>query len=328
MPLFAGVYAWLGDPRAATVCLLALTGVAASAFLARQPDRIPHARNTLAASVFLLLLSLVWLVGGIASPSVAWLSVCPMVAAAGGSRDRGLRWVAASVLAMLAVYLYERWIGLPAVLVRDLPLLYLVGNTCFILLVALFLVRYERNNDLALARLSEAMATIQRMATLDDLTGLCNRRELLRVLEAERERAERYQLPLSVCVLDIDSFKRVNDTFGHAVGDEVLRHVADTVQALARTTDCFGRYGGEEFLLVLGNTDLPGATELAERVRVAVMNSRAPGPGRPAVTLSIGVARHVHGEPIQRVIEVADRALYTAKSEGRNQVRTGGASVA
>lgn len=320
VPLFAGVYVWLDDPRAVAACLLAVAGVGTSALLARRPAGIAHARDLLVVTLFALLVALVCLVGGSRSPSVVWLSVCPMVSAACGSRDRGLGWVGACIAAMLVVYLAERAGGLPPTVVRDLPLLHLIGNACYILLVAVYLVRYERNNDAAIAKLNQAMDTIRRMATLDELTGLCNRREVMRVAEAERERAERYQVPLSVCILDLDHFKSVNDNYGHMVGDEVLRHVARTVQALARATDCFARYGGEEFVLVLGNTDLAGAADLAERVRVAVMRSRPPGVDSPAVTLSIGVAQHRAGAPIQAAIEAADRALYAAKSQGRNRV--------
>lgn len=161
---------------------------------------------------------------------------------------------------------------------------------------------------------------VSRLAEVDDLTGLPNRRRLLTLGEQELAVAARYGRPLSVCLLDIDHFKEVNDTLGHAAGDEVLREVARRLASELRTPDLLGRYGGEEFLALLPET--PDARELAERLRAAVaarpVVSRA---GTISVTVSAGVAARLPGDAsLPTLVERADAALYEAKRAGRNRV--------
>src|SRR5690606_36051066 len=123
-------------------------------------------------------------------------------------------------------------------------------------------------------------------------------------------------------LFDIDFFKRINDTYGHAAGDLVLRRFAEAVQGQVRATDAFGRYGGEEFLLMLPETPGPDALVLAERVRRAVAELRcADGGAEITLTVSAGVAEYRHGEGVAQAIARADEALYAAKSLGRNRVQ-------
>lgn len=179
----------------------------------------------------------------------------------------------------------------------------------------------------ALAR-ALALAQVSRLATTDVLTGLSNRRHLEELSARAFQEALRYGRPLSVLMTDVDHFKKVNDTHGHQVGDEVLRSVAGILQSQARGTDVVGRYGGEEFVLVLPDTDARGAQELAERIRKqveakAVASSAGPVP----VTLSLGVATlRVHGNTLDLLVEAADQALYAAKRAGRNRVVLAAAS--
>lgn len=175
-----------------------------------------------------------------------------------------------------------------------------------------------------------ALAEVSRMATTDALTGLANRRSLEEMGTRAINESLRYGHALSVVMTDVDHFKKVNDTHGHQVGDEVLRSVARALQAEARNVDIVGRYGGEEFVLVLGGTDVRGASELAERVRrrlekQPVETSVGPVP----VTLSLGVATlRVHGESLHALVENADQALYEAKRAGRNRVVVAGKEIA
>ena len=159
-------------------------------------------------------------------------------------------------------------------------------------------------------------------ATTDKLTGVANRRQLLVELFNEVERANRYERPLSVAFVDIDHFKAVNDTYGHAVGDVVLRGVAQTIQTNLRATDMVGRYGGEEFMLLLTETDVEEGAVLTEKLRTIVSRERfaVDGNAELSVTISIGIAGGVGSRlTSDTLVRDADAAMYSAKSLGRNQ---------
>ena len=160
-----------------------------------------------------------------------------------------------------------------------------------------------------------------RSALTDALTGAGNRICLDNVLAREFELAQRYRQPLSLLMLDIDYFKRVNDTFGHAAGDKVLRTVAETIRTTSRCADMTFRYGGEEFVVLLNKTDMAGAKITAERLRATIAglsciyeNQEIP------ITISIGVATLCGGETREDLLKRADNSLYEAKTNGRNQI--------
>jgi diguanylate cyclase (GGDEF)-like protein len=161
----------------------------------------------------------------------------------------------------------------------------------------------------------------------DPLTGLANRRQLGQDLTLEIERAARYHRPLSFLMIDIDRFKVVNDTFGHAVGDAVLVEVASVLHDQMRLGDTIYRYGGEEFGVLARETDLAGAQSVAERLRRVVEDRYASrAAGDVAVTISVGVAELSDGaEEPYRIVRAADEALYAAKRTGRNRVVATGA---
>lgn len=178
----------------------------------------------------------------------------------------------------------------------------------------------EANDGLAQRneQLHESLKLIGELAVRDVLTGLYNRRFLMEQLAREVERFVRHGAPCSVVMLDVDHFKQVNDTYGHAVGDEVLRTVSRSMEAQVRQGDLVGRYGGEEFLIVLPMTELESAKALAQRVRAAVETDTRHAPG--SVTASLGVAQLLSGEPVDRWLMRVDEALYRAKAAGRNCV--------
>jgi len=159
-------------------------------------------------------------------------------------------------------------------------------------------------------------------ALRDGLTGLYNRKALASLLAEWTAFSVRHQVPLSVLMIDADHFKAVNDRHGHPVGDRVLRMIADTVRATLRESDLAGRYGGEEFAVVLPHTGLDGARQVAERIRRGCDGARLPLPAGPlTVTVSIGVATLKPGmRRPEDLIGQADEALYRAKAEGRNRV--------
>ena len=162
------------------------------------------------------------------------------------------------------------------------------------------------------------------LARTDALTGLPNRREILERLGREIERGERAGHPVAVLMFDIDHFKQVNDTWGHAVGDRVLQAVAETAQDSLRRIDSCGRIGGEEFLVLLPETGEADAQAAAERLRAAIAQRPITHAGQPLrVTVSIGVAvRPLGGAPLDTdmLIHNADQALYIAKEAGRDRV--------
>ena len=169
---------------------------------------------------------------------------------------------------------------------------------------------------------------IEEQARRDDLTGVYNRRALIAAMEESKRRADAVGEPLSICVIDLDLFKRYNDEFDHLTGDHVLRTFAQFAQAGLRTTDVFGRYGGEEFVQILQNTTLAGARADAERLRERVSAHDIPSSrsiGR--LTVSIGVAQYERGESIMGTFARADEAMYKAKQRGRNRVECWGSDA-
>ena len=164
-------------------------------------------------------------------------------------------------------------------------------------------------------------------ALQDPLTGLYNRRHLEERLSAELAAAQRHQRLVSVLMVDVDHFKRINDDHGHMAGDEALKMVAYVLRGAIRKEDVLARFGGEEFVVVARETGLAGARALGERIRRAVERSRCQWQGRDlaltvsiGVTVSIGLTDYVAGETDRDMIQSADQALYLAKQAGRNRV--------
>lgn len=169
----------------------------------------------------------------------------------------------------------------------------------------------------------KAQAALERLATQDSLTGVANRRYFLEISSRIIEQAKRYQRPVSVVMIDIDHFKEMNDTFGHKTGDKVLVHISRLMQSILRKVDILGRYGGDEFVILLPETTHEGARRLTERIRQAIAQQpiTAGGVSIP-ITLSIGLASNVK-EPslsLDELLQRADRALYDSKLNGRDRV--------
>ncbi|MBU4354724.1 MAG: GGDEF domain-containing protein, partial [Proteobacteria bacterium] len=163
---------------------------------------------------------------------------------------------------------------------------------------------------------------VERLSTVDPLTGLYNRRHFFASAQTEFQRSLRYNLPIAGIIMDIDHFKRVNDSYGHAVGDMVLVEMAAVCRRGIRLSDLAARYGGEEFCFLLPETDLRGAHDLAERLRADVVGLHFEADGRNFnVTASFGVAeRLADKDSIDNLLERSDQALYEAKRGGRNRV--------
>ncbi len=166
-------------------------------------------------------------------------------------------------------------------------------------------------------RYREALQT----ALTDALTGTGNRVALDNALRREAQLVNRYDQDTSLLMLDIDYFKKINDSYGHRIGDAVLKEVAAIIQSVSRTTDMTFRYGGEEFVVILSKTDCQGAAIIAERIRQFIARLLVPaGVQNVKTTISIGISTLQKGDSITELLEQADQALYRAKDLGRNQV--------
>jgi diguanylate cyclase (GGDEF)-like protein len=164
-------------------------------------------------------------------------------------------------------------------------------------------------------------AIVARQAQVDGLTGIANRRHLEEALTLELARAKRFDTSLSIVLADLDDFKAINDRHGHPTGDLVLREFAGLLGHALRDVDLAGRWGGEEFLLVLPGTDGPGAAQVAERIRASLEAASIPvADGELHVTASFGVASYAPGTAQEELFEHADEALYRAKAAGKNRI--------
>jgi diguanylate cyclase len=238
----------------------------------------------------------------------------------------------AAVLGYAGLLLFE-YRGVPLDDPRfRLELLYFMTLAMIMLwmsLVGSYVARLRRKLAQRTAELAKAMARLMELVSHDELTGVFNRRHLMDILGREKERADRFGHTFAVCILDLDHFKLVNDSHGHAVGDEVLCEFCNRMRACARKMDwlgrqdadtTFGRYGGEEFLLVLPHTPLAGAARCIERIREKVQAEPIMTAAGPlSITFSAGLAIHLAGEPVSSTLSRADTALYMAKERGRNR---------
>lgn len=189
----------------------------------------------------------------------------------------------------------------------------LIGNEISLLRLKLS----QRNSDLA-----AAIQKVEQMASTDELTGLINRREMMFLLNRQKAQADRGKTCFSVCFFDIDHFKLVNDTFGHNIGDIVLKRFAAEILMVIRDADLFARFGGEEFLLLVTDNDINGAMTAAERIRKAVEGIDLSDVASDlSVTLSAGIAQFQAKEDIRSLLARADKALYLAKNSGRNCIK-------
>lgn len=170
--------------------------------------------------------------------------------------------------------------------------------------------------------LRKTMVKLEKLAITDPLTEVFNRRYLFQLAEQEFNRVSRYGSPLSALMIDADHFKQINDSYGHAVGDETLKAIAQTTQGLLRKVDFFGRIGGEEFLAFLPETNIERATHVANRIRSNISNfSLKIQQNSIQITVSIGIATYeTRDRKVDDILKRADDALYEAKRRGRNQV--------
>jgi diguanylate cyclase (GGDEF)-like protein len=266
------------------------------------------------------------------APEVGYFFLCIMFIVFGfgalrmTSRQAALGWTFLAV-GIASIFLFtDLRIGMPINgyserVITMLALVITIGRFSFVGLYGSMLreTLYKRSNEL-----KQAYARIEELAQFDELTGALNRRTIMAALNEEMARARRNATPCSIALIDLDHFKRLNDQFGHPAGDEALRTFAITLFANIRSIDKLGRYGGEEFLLVLPETAPDAARKTLDRLRaiIADLDWTAIAAGA-AVTMSVGVAAVRENDTADTVLARADAALYRAKDAGRNQVLLG-----
>jgi diguanylate cyclase (GGDEF)-like protein len=321
-PFYALAYHLLGFDAAAREIIACCLLMLAAPFVLRASASIFLARELFLCALFFNFTWLSYNLGGIAAPTTSWLITGPVVAMFLGGVATALFWLVMSSASAASIYLLQAsGAVLPAHPVSDMALLYLMCDIGLYVVVVVFVLLFELTKSRGFVKLEQALNTINELAIRDELTGTHNRRYMLSLIEREKERSDRSGRIFSLCLLDIDFFKRINDTYGHAAGDTVLRQFCLSVQQHVRGADSFGRYGGEEFLLMLPETPAVDALVLAERVRAAIEKMRCLDAGSEiALTVSIGVAEFRPGEQITQTVGRADEALYLAKSSGRNRV--------
>lgn len=254
----------------------------------------------------------------VVSPGSIWFMTLPLIGIMLGSVRSALIWLIVSSMALVAMHLIlAGGVVFPIPAAQYPHFLYIFSLIGASIAIAAFLLIVENARRVAFQRLRAANETISELAIRDALTGVYNRRHIVN----EVSRAEAGARRFSLCLLDLDHFKSINDTYGHATGDEALRAVAIAIQNEVRMEDCFGRYGGEEFLLLLMDTDLDGSRQFLERIRRRIEALPVEGVTKtPGVTVSVGIAQYRPGEGYGQTINRADQALYGAKAAGRNRI--------
>jgi diguanylate cyclase (GGDEF)-like protein len=223
-------------------------------------------------------------------------------------------------------------IGFFTILVLLVPFLYgrnlhffVYQSIAIYALMALFLSRNLENSKIEALilreELSEMNAKLKDLSYIDSLTGIHNRRAFFEHINVLVEQCKRYMTDLSIAIIDIDKFKKVNDTLGHAVGDQVLKQIADHLKKVTRNADISARFGGEEFIVALSNTHLNSAQIVMERVRKEIEYLHIPEVDWP-ITISIGIAMFHPKEELEETMKRADQAMYKCKSAGGNIVKT------
>ena len=262
----------------------------------------------------------------LAAPQIgfAFLSVVFLIFGFGALRMTSRQAIIAWTLTVIGLFLFSGTpIGLPITTQTEriaamLSFVLTIGQCAFVGLYGSTMRKmlYDRSFEL-----KAAYKRIEELAELDELTGASNRRCIMRMLEEEIARTTRSGSPCSVALIDLDWFKRINDAYGHPTGDEVLRTFSITMFANIRSIDRFGRYGGEEFLLVLPDMDAGQAVRALDRLRaiIADLDWSAFSPGMK-VTMSAGVAMLNPNETSDTFLARADSALYAAKAQGRNRI--------
>jgi len=273
--------------------------------------------------ILLLPFLLMWSLGGFANGSVVmiWAFFAPLAALFFIDLKAATRWLMAFlVLLLFSAALDQTFAAHARPMPAELNTLYFLMNTgCGFVLIGMMLYYFVKDRESAYQKLQRSELHVRELMLTDPLTGVANRRHLDDRLAMELARQARYGQPLSVIMTDIDRFKLVNDTYGHTVGDAVLKTFAHQLGKSIRNSDFIARYGGEEFVLLLPNTAIEEAVALAERMRESIRAHCFEHSGL-CMTASFGVTIALPDESMSEVLSRVDEAMYQSKANGRDRV--------
>lgn len=319
---FVVEFAFFGIWQLALSLGLAAVVMIASPWIYTKTASLSIARESFLISLFAFKLYESVFLASVSSPGSMWFIAMPTIAILLGSVVSGLCWLGMSIAGLLVLFqLYGGSAPVIGNFHQHLDFLYTFSLVFLGVGVVSFVLMVDASRKKAFRRLQDANGVIHQLAIRDPLTGIFNRRYIWERMRDEEQGAQANAGTFHVCLIDLDRFKKINDTLGHAVGDLVLQAVATAIQGEVRDNDCFGRYGGEEFILVLKSCDSVEPEAFAERIRQRVAALPPAELGSPTqVTVSIGIAQFHQGESFSETINRADSALYSAKASGRNRV--------
>jgi diguanylate cyclase (GGDEF)-like protein len=318
VPVFVVEYALVQMWRLVVPLSVAGLVMVATPLIYRFSRSMSLARELFIAALFSFKLWECVVFGDVVSPGAVWFVAMPLLAIMLGSVRSAVAWLVITNTAIILAHLMlGNRVVFPVPSAENPHFLYIFSHIGASFSIAIFLLIVESARRRAFQRLRIANETISNLAIRDALTGVYNRRHIVSEINHAEDAADSF----SICLLDLDHFKRINDNHGHAVGDLVLQRVAGAVQDEIRQSDCFGRYGGEEFLLLLKDADLAGSKQLLERIRERIEALEIAGMENCSrITISGGVAQYRPGESGSETINRADQALYAAKAAGRNRI--------
>jgi diguanylate cyclase (GGDEF)-like protein len=318
VPAFVLEYAIVHLWRLVVPLLVAGMVMVGAPLIYRQSRSLFMAREAFIVALFSFKLWECVVFGDVVSPGAVWFITMPLLAIMLGSILSAVVWLVITNTALILAHLMlGNRVVFPIPGTENPHFLYVFSHLGASIAITVFLLMVEHARRRAFQRLKIANKTISDLAIRDALTGVYNRRHIV----SEIDRAEGNAGNFTICLLDLDHFKRINDTHGHAAGDLTLQKVAEAIQNEIRKNDCFGRYGGEEFLLLLRDTELAGSKEFLERIRQRIETLQISELNQPAcVTVSGGIAQYRPGESSAQTINRADEALYAAKAAGRNRI--------
>lgn len=320
--LFVAEFALFGIWKLAVSLGLAGIVMVAAPWIYKKTGSLAIARESFLVSLFAFKLFESVVLASVTSPGSIWFIAMPTIAILLGNPISGACWLGISTGSVLTLHhLYARHPVAADLVLRHFDALYTFSLVFLGMSVATYVFMVDASRKKAYRRLQDANELIRELAIRDPLTGVFNRRYVWERMQQEEKRAQMHAGVFHVCLIDLDRFKRINDTLGHAIGDAVLKQVAKAIQGQIREGDCFARYGGEEFILVLEGSAGFDPEAFAERIRRQVAELRFAEAGGPdQVTVSIGIARFRREESFSNTIKRSDRALYAAKAGGRNRV--------
>lgn len=316
--IFAGVHALANEATSTNIAIIDfIAGIVTLITVLRLRTAKDLDKTTLFATTSIFIFFIFFIsFNQNASFGLIWLVFFPILALTMNSTIRGVFFAASFVItvSIMAYIGIDQWQGGNWDFKSFLRLS--VSLSVFSFLVYI----YEVTLDKAYEHEKAAMDVLHELSLNDHLTGIANRRRITNLLDIEFDRAQRYKTPFSIVLFDIDHFKKINDNYGHLAGDHVLKVFADQVSQSIRKTETIGRWGGEEFVLILSQTDLNSAYLVSEKIRKIIAKTRFDDIDGE-ITCSFGVASYDNDVNLDELIEQADQALYQAKENGRNQVK-------